>query len=563
MPRFRPRLSQIESIQAWAILVLLFVPLLSLAGLLVVVTNGWALLLLLPLLSYSSLSSLSQRVDPPPGFKVCIIGSGVSGLCMAKRLTDIGVPFTILEKYPALGGTWWENRYPGIACDVPSHFYSFSFFRNSHWSRAFSEGGEILKYLEQFACHFRIYPHIQFNKKVVKVHWQEKESRYTVECEDGSSLTANVVVNGTGGLNIPKIPNFKDMDKFQGKAMHTAQWDPEYDPRGKRVAVIGTGASAVQVVPAVAEQTVQKLFVFQRTPCWSVPRMDFRFPPSLQTLFEWVPPLAILYRWHLFIIADILRFPVIFTMSDRVPGFLKGVHNRSRDLVHKAMSAHIRRKVKDPSVAAKLVPSYPMGCKRITPSDTYLQAFNKEQVCLVTDPIDRFTEDGILTTSGVEHKVDTIIYATGFDILAAAAPYEIQGVQGIDIGQKFGDNPQGYLGITNEYLPNAFFLLGPGTGLGHGSAIYMIECQVEYAIQGIIELINRKAASIRVKEQVDKEYQEWVQKDMKGRVFEDNTRCVSWYRNSKGINYTLWPSSMIKYWQYTRAFDISCYHVQY
>jgi len=496
-----------------------------------------------------------KKVTAPENFNVLIIGSGVSGICMGKKLNDVGVKYTIWEKSASLGGTWYDNTYPGVACDVPSHLYSYSFFQNPNWSLAFSKGKEIHAYLQSAASRFGVYPHIRYGKKVITAIWDKKTCLWTVEAEDGSVATANVVISGCGGLHVPKFPDYKGMDSFKGEAFHTAQWKKDYDPTNKRIAVLGTGASAVQAVPNLAEMGPKDLFVFQRTPCWAPPRLDFVVPEYVKTMFTLFPITNTMYRWFHFWRGE-LRFRIIFTTGSWLTRKLSAwVHGEVREFYRMA--------VKDQDLAKKLIPKYDMGCKRITPSDTYLKAFNKENVHLVTDGIAEINETGIKTVDGKQHDVDTLLYATGFDLPKTADPFKQVGLNGKILSETFGDCPYGYMGLSHCEQPNFFWLLGPGTGLGHNTIIFMIECQADYAVDGICQLIKNGARSMVVKKDIMHNYWDWVQENMKGKVFADNSAVTGWYRNSSGINWTLWPNDLVSYWWKTKSLNMDEYNVTY
>jgi len=529
----------------------------SLVAFLLLVGNGWNVLgFLMFTCSLHFLNNLRnpEKINAPEDFHVIILGAGVSGICMGKKLNELRITYTILEKSPALGGTWWENTYPGAACDVPSHLYSYSFYQNPGWSRAYSHQQEILQYLQNTASRFGVYPHIKFEQKIKLNTWDKTTNKWMIETENGDTYICNVIVSGCGGLHVPKYPNFEGMEEFMGEAFHTARWKPSYDPTDKKVAVIGTGASAVQAVPTMADMGVKNLTVFQRTPCWSPARLDFVYPEWIKIAFAIIPFTNCIYRWFFFWRNE-FRYFAIFTRSRWITRQLSGV-------VHKVVRKYIKSTVKDPDLAKKLTPTYDMGCKRITPSDTYLQAFNRDNVNLVTETIDKITKSGIQTTDGAHHEFDTIIFATGFDLDKSAKPFEQIGLKG-KMTEEYGDAPIAYLGITHPHHPNFFLLLGPGTGLGHNSIIYMIECQANYARDGIVKMIKSGAKSMALKPEVLKNYEEFVQENMKGKVFADNTECVGWYRNARGVNWTLWPLDLVTYWWYTRSFDVNEYFVKY
>ena len=426
--------------------------------------------------------------------------------------------------------------------------------QNPYWTRAFSRQKEILAYLQTAASKFGVYPHIKFGKTVKRSWWDQKTAKWTVETTEGDQFTGNVLISGVGGLHVPKFPNFPGTDQFEGQAFHTNAWPSGFKPQGQRIAVIGTGASAVQTVPSVAEMAPSKLTVFQRTPCWSPPRLDFPYPEWAKTVFALVPLAGTLYRWFFFWRNE-FRFRVLFTSSSWIT-------KRMSTGVHELVRKYIEATVKDPELAAKLTPDYAMGCKRITPSDTYLAAYNKDFVHLVTSKIECATKRGIRTADGVEHEFDTIIFATGFDLEKSAKAFSQEGLKG-SLEEDYGDAPSAFLGVTHPNHPNFFSLLGPGTGLGHNSIIFMIECQVNYTADTIVKMIKAGAKSIVVKPEVFRNYLDFVQENMEGKVFADNAQCTGWYRNARGVNWTLWPLDLVSYWWYTRACTTHHYSMQF
>lgn len=495
-----------------------------------------------------------HRVKAPDDFNVCIIGAGISGICMGKRLNDAGLRYVILEKASQLGGTWWENTYPGVACDIPSHLYSFSFFQNPNWSREYSKGHEIRVYLEKVASTFGVYPKIQFNQKVVSSTWNEKISKWILETQDGTKITANVLIGATGTLHIPNTPNFPGKEDFTGQSFHTAEWPQHFNPDGKTIAVIGTGASAVQAVPSLADQGVKSLLVFQRTPCWSPPRHEFMYPKLVRRIFGLFPLINTLYRWAYFWRNE-LMFVVLLCKGNFITQFLS-------DAAHKFFRNLYSSSINDPELARKLTPTYSLGCKRITPSDEYIKTFNKPFVHLVTDPIEQITKEGIKTKEK-EYNVDTIVYATGFDVLKSSKPLEYSGWKGKSLAEDYDDTPMAYLGISHPLMPNFFSLVGPGTGLGHSSMIYMIECQVNYTLDGITKMVETGVQSMSLRREVLLNYWDWFQDSMDQLVFGDSSQVKGWYRNHKGVNWILYPAGLVRFWWSTRKCQLSEYKLKY
>jgi len=530
--------------------------LISIFGTVFLLWNGWnisaAFCLILALVVLYMKKDEFKKIEVPSDFHVIIVGSGVSGVCMGKKLKDLGIQFTILEKSSSLGGTWYDNTYPGCACDVPSHLYSYSFYLNPNWSRNYSKQQEILRYLQRAADKFGVSPHVQCNKRVELVTWNKSTNKWTVRTTDGKEMTANFIISGSGALHVPKLPSFPGMDSFTGNSFHTALWNNDFDPKDKNIAIVGTGASAVQAVPSLAKLGVKNLTVFQRTPCWSPPRLDYAYPAFIQTLFAWIPFTNILHRYFIFWRNE-LRFWAIFVKDGVISKFLS-------PLVHKLVRKHIKMVVNDAELAKKLTPSYDMGCKRITPSDDYLQTFNLDNVTLVTETIEEVTENGIKTCDGKIHEVDTIVYATGFDLDKSLQPFHVVGLSG---KLEEGLEPRANFGITHPEFPNLFVLLGPGTGLGHNSIIFMIECQVNYAADAMCKMINSGAKSMVLKPDVLRNYTEFSKKHMKNKVFADNSQVAGWYRNEEGENWTLWPLDLVSYWRYTFTCDMEEYFLSY
>lgn len=495
---------------------------------------------------------LKRKVETPPDFKVLIVGSGMSGICMGKKLNDAGIKYTILEKAENLGGTWNFNSYPGVSCDISSHLYSFSFFLNPRWSREYSSGPEINEYMQNAASRFDVYRHIQFGKEVVSSSWDDSSALWRVQTRDGTSYAANVLISGCGSVHVPLWPSIQGIKNFQGEWFHTAEWDKSFNPAGKRIGVVGTGASAVQAIPKLALMEVSSLTVFQRTPTWSPPRFDFVFPEFIKRMFEMFPFTMKIYRWFLFLRNE-LFFYLVFTSSYLFTRLTSGIlHIMVRHFHHSA--------VNDKELAEKLLPNYKMGSKRITFSDTYLKTFNKEFVHLVTDKIEEVTARGIRTTES-EHALDAIVYATGFDLLASCKPYAQTGLNGSLLAETFGDTPMAFLGISHDQNPNYFLLLGPGTFLGHNTVLYMIECQVDYIVDAMEKLISTKARSMVVKSEVQSEYWQRMQQNMQGKVFADNRSVTGYYRNSRGVNWTLWPLAACSYWWETISCNLENYHI--
>ena len=496
-----------------------------------------------------------EKLRTKNDFLVCVVGSGIAGICMGKKLNDVGINYVILEKASTLGGTWWENIYPGIACDVPSHLYSFSFYKNPNWSKMYSPGKEIHSYLSEVASYFNVLPKMKFNTKVDCTTWRPKLGKWEIKLDDGSTIFANILITATGQLHVPNTPDFPGKETFLGESFHTAEWKSNFDPKGKSIGIIGTGASAVQAIPNLAKQGVKELTVFQRTPCWSFPRFEFFFSEKSKLVFQFVPFVGTTLRYMIFWAQETLYW-ILFCKPNILTSWLSG-------MMHDLARKWYKMNIDDPDMLKRLTPKFPMGSKRVTPSDEYIATYNKPFVHLITEKIETFTENGIRTADQKEYKLDTILFATGFNMIKNANPFEIYGVDEKPLREIFEDTPQAYLGCTHPNLPNFFFLNGPGTGLGHSSMIYMIECQADYAIDGIRKLAKLRAKSLKLKEDSLAKYWDWSQKQMKELIFGSHSPVTGWYRNEKGVNWTLYPASLTRFWWTTKSLDILDYEIRY
>ena len=481
--------------------------------------------------------AIPESAPPDSGFPILIVGTGFSGLAMAIRLKQAGFnDFLLLEKAGDVGGTWRENTYPGAACDVPSLLYSFSFEPNPGWSRAFSPQREILEYLRHTARKYGIMPHIRFHAEVDGAAFDEATGAWTVHTKDGESRRARALVLGNGALHLPSRPNIPGRDSFAGQAFHSAQWNHDYDLEGKRVAVIGTGASTIQIVPKLAP-IVSKVHVFQRTPPWIVPRMDRAFTPEEQATFARAP-------W----IQRARRAAVYWKFEARVLGFT--VDQRLLKLGEIIAKKHLHSQIKDPALRAALTPSYKMGCKRVLLSDDYYPALTKPSVELVTTSIQAIEPGGVRTTDGQLREVDAIVYSTGFNVAEYLTPIHLTGIGGCDLATTWRKSPEAYLGITVAGFPNLYLLMGPNTGLGHNSMIFMIEAQARYAVQCIQALRDQRLVSLDVRADTQSSFNVELQAKLVNTVWQSG--CSSWYLTDTGRNASIWPGSTWDYWRRTR-----------
>ncbi|WP_269716209.1 flavin-containing monooxygenase [Caulobacter sp. NIBR2454] len=483
-----------------------------------------------------------------PDVDVAILGSGFSGLGMAIALLKDGRrDFVILEKAASVGGTWRDNTYPGCACDVPSHLYSFSFEPNPEWSRMYPTQPEIRAYLERVADKYDLRPYLRFGKTVTDLTFDEAGGFWKVTSDDGQTLTARVVVSGTGGLSRPVLPSIKGMDSFKGKAFHSAWWDHDEDLTGKTVAVIGTGASAIQFVPQIAPK-VKSLTLFQRTPPWIVPKLDRPMHGWEKALFKAAP-----------VFQKLLRGFIYTRMESRAAAFVfkPEAMAKSEALARQYIDAVIT----DPALREKVTPNYRMGCKRILISNDYYPALNRENVALVTDGIAEITPSGVRTTDGIEHKADVIIYGTGFAATDALSPTQVHGRGGRHLNAEWAAGAQAYLGVTVSGYPNFFMLMGPNTGLGHNSIVYMIESQIRHVMDGLRRMEAAGAAWMDPKREAQNQFNAFVQERV-GKTVWNSGGCKSWYLTADGRNTTIWPGFTFDYRRRVKAVDPTAYDME-
>ena len=497
-----------------------------------------------------------QRIKAPApesaksknGPRIAILGAGFSGMGMAIRLREEGFDnFTIYEKAHEVGGTWRENRYPGVACDVPSHLYSFSFDPNPRWTRRYSSGREILEYMKRCASKYDLYRSIEFGKEVNALSHSGAE--WKIAFNDGSVTAADFVVSGLGGLHKPNIPDFEGAGKFKGPVFHTAEWRDDVDLAGKRVAIIGSAASAIQVIPEIADK-VARLDVYQRTPNWIIPREDYGYPNWLRSVFSAAPWLARAYRGFYFSIME-WRFPA-FHKED----------NRVKRLTRRRFLQHLERSVRDPELRAKLTPDYPIGCKRILISDDYFDAIQKPNVDLVTEGIASFTDKGVVTKDGKEHAADVVILATGFKPFDILDTIDVTGPSGGSLRDAWRAGVAAHRTVMAPGFPNFFLLLGPNSALGHNSVILMIEAQVNYVLQLIRKAVDGgkdRPAQIAPSPEVAAAFDAKIQSDLQSRVWA--ARCGAWYVDKHGRNYTLYPHSVRRYLREMKSVDRAEYEI--
>ena len=468
-----------------------------------------------------------------------IVGSGFAGLGLAVKLDAAGRrDWVILEKGATLGGTWRDNEYPGCACDVESHLYSFSFRQNPDWTRTFARQPEIRAYLEGVADHYGLRDRIRYGAHVTGAEWDGKG--WDVRLADGTTIRARFVVFGTGALHDPSIPEIEGLDRFIGTAFHSAQWDHAHDLHGKRVAVIGTGASAIQFVPAIAPD-VESLTLFQRTAPWVLPKGDKPISDDARRRYRRFPALQ-----------RLARTAIYWRHEALVAGFL---NPKLMKVIGRVASTYLDRSfAKNPELKAKLTPDFTIGCKRILLSNDYYPALRRDNVHVETTGIARVTETGVVTTDGVEHPCDTIVFGTGFKIADSLSRMTITGRDGAKLGDAWRGGMEALLGTTVAGFPNLFLLTGPNTGLGHSSMVLMIESQIPYVLDAMNTVDRHRATAIDTVRERQDDFNTEVQAKLEKAVWSQGG-CGSWYLDEHGRNRTLWPGATFTYRRRTRRID--------
>jgi cation diffusion facilitator CzcD-associated flavoprotein CzcO len=478
--------------------------------------------------------------------RVGILGAGFGGLGTAIRLAQRGDDdFLIFERAADVGGTWWANTYPGCQCDIPSHLYSFSFAPNPSWTRTYPKQPELRDYLRATAEKFGVYDRVRFNTNVEAATWDEAADVWQIDTSNGR-YTADVVVAAPGPLSAPSFPELPGIEDFAGEKFHTAAWNHDVDLKGKRVAVVGTGASAIQAVPEIAQQAAH-LDVVQRTPPWVVPHRDRPITRLERFLYKKIPPLQ-----------RAVRAGVYFSRELLVPGLV--YRPQILKLVEKVARKHIADQVPDPALRAKVTPDYTIGCKRILPSNKWYPALGRDNVELVTAGITEFTPGGYVTADGVEHEADVIVFATGFYVTDIPLAQIVTGKGGRTLADVWGRSPQTYRGTATAGFPNLFLLVGPNVGLGHNSIVFMIEAQINYVLGALDQMRSRGAGSVEVRADALKAYNDKLQAKMSKTVW-NSGGCASWYIDANGKNTTIWPDFTFRFWQQTREFDAAAYEL--
>jgi cyclohexanone monooxygenase len=490
---------------------------------------------------------MTSTTTLPDRVRVLVVGAGFAGLGAAIKLDEHGFSdFLVVDKGATVGGTWRDNTYPGAACDVPSQLYSFSFAPNPDWSRSFSPQPEIHTYLERTAEQAGVLDRFRFGVTVEDISWDEEDRVWEV-ATDAGTVTADFVLSGAGGLSEPKLPEITGIDSFQGEVFHSARWNHDYDLAGKRVAVIGTGASSIQIVPEIAEQ-VAHLDVYQRTAPWVMPRKDRDYKPVERLAFRYLPLVQKAYRTGIY-----------WGRECFVPGFT--VNPKLAAPAEKLARKNIERGISDPALRAAVTPDFQIGCKRILISNTYYPALDRPDVELVTDGIREITATGIVAADGSTREVDAIIVATGFHTTEQPIAEHIKGRDGLTLADAWREHGQAaYKGTTIAGFPNLFQIVGPNTGLGHSSMVFIIESQIAYIVSALQQIGQRELGTVEPTPEAQQAWNDDVQRRMQRTVW-NTGGCASWYIDAHGRNTTLWPRTTFKFRELLSRFDLDQYVV--
>ncbi|MGQ4601045.1 NAD(P)-binding domain-containing protein [Nocardia sp. R6R-6] len=481
--------------------------------------------------------------------KTIIIGSGFSGLGLAIRLVKEGRDdFLVLERGSDVGGTWRDNTYPGAACDVPSHLYSYSFAPNPNWSRSYSRQHEIQQYIRDVSQRFGVRDKHVFDCDVTGARWNADAALWEIESAQGR-FTANTVVSAVGALCEPALPDIEGIGRFEGDVFHSARWNHDVDLTGKRVAVIGTGASAIQIVPAIAGK-VRHLDVYQRTAPWILPRLDRPYTKAERLAFKHVPGFQRLSRAAIYA----ARETQVIGLA-KAPALLQ--------VLEMLAKAKLHYEIRDPRLRAKVTPNFRIGCKRMLISNDYYPALSRPNVDVVTERIAEVRRNSIVTADGTERAIDALIVATGFHVTDSPTNDTVAGRDGRVLSEVFDEfGQQGYKGACIANFPNMFFLLGPNVGLGHTSMVYMIESQINYIADALATIDRLGLRTVEVRRDAQDAYNAGLQAKLARTVWQTGG-CSSWYLDKHGNNTTLWPDFSFEFRRQTRTFDVSAYDVSH
>lgn len=482
----------------------------------------------------NAIETPSSVVSSP---EILIVGAGLAGIAAAVNLRKLGAKdFLIVEKADGVGGTWRYNSYPGCACDVMSLMYSFSFAPHKEWTRTFAGQAEIQTYIEQVFQQFNLEESTRFGTNVTSYTYDDATDRWRVETADGQAFTPRVVVAGIGALHNPSIPNLVGADEFEGIVVHPAAWNNDLDLTDKRVVVVGVGSSAVQIVPAIAP-LAKKVTVVQRTPQWVLPKHDRELNRIERWLFRNIPVTQRIFRY-----ADYWKHEA---------ATLAFMHPRLLSIVRKMALSHLAAQVPDPELRAKLVPDYTIGCKRILLTDDYYPALQRDNVELVADSVDRFEPSGLRTANGTLHEADVVVLATGFATDNRLANEHVTGTGGLTIQTAWADGMRAHLGTAISGFPNFFLMMGPNSGGGSQSILFVIEAQARYIAQCVRMMRTTESTRIEVRERVQREFNERIHARLARSVW-NTGGCDSWFLDRSGANRQAWPGSSANYWRLTR-----------
>ncbi|OHU98267.1 flavin-containing monooxygenase [Mycobacterium talmoniae] len=477
-------------------------------------------------------------------YQTLIVGAGFTGIGAAIKLKKAGVDdLVILERSDRVGGTWRDTSYPGAACDIPSLLYSFSFVPNPTWSRAYSPADEIRRHIEEMADRFDVRRHIRFGQEVSGLVFDEAAGVWSATV-GRKRFRARTVILASGPLPDSSFPDLRGLDTYRGHKIHSAHWDHDYDFTGKRVAVIGTGASAIQIVPELVKHA-EFVKVFQRTPGWVLPRLDVAIPPSVQELFSKVPAAQQLARQALFWGHEASATALVWNTP------LTG-------LVARLGKAHLRSQVKDPWLRRQLTPDFTPGCKRMLVSSDYYPALQRDNCKLIDWPIATLSPAGIRTSDGVEHHLDAIVFATGYDVHLTGPPYPVAGIGGRSLADEWAGGAQAYKSINAHGYPNLFFMTGPNSGPGHNSLLVYIEGQLDYAVRAITTILGEDLRYLDVRADIQRRYNAGIQRRLTKTTWMSG--CRSWYLTKDGFNASMYPGFATQYLRQMADFRFADYH---
>ncbi len=482
-----------------------------------------------------------------PHVRVAIVGAGFSGLGAAIALEREQIDYTVLERSGDVGGTWRDNHYPGCRCDVPSHLYSFSFAPNPDWTETYSTQPELFAYLRRVAEQYDVVGRIRFDTEVLDAAWDRDACRWRIDTTAGG-LTADVMILGNGPLAEPAVPELAGLDTFEGVTFHSARWRNDHDLGGERVGVIGTGASAIQFIPEI-QPSVENLVVFQRTPPWVLPHPNRRITAWERWLYRRVPATQRVVRAGVYWAREVFAGLLVYN-----PRVLR--------VLETAIALFIGLSVRDPRLREKLVPKYRPGCKRLLLSNTYYSAIQRDNVQVVTDAIVEVRPHGIVTSGGVEHPIDTIIFGTGFRVTDNPIADKVRGSDGRTLWEHWSKSgAQAYMGTAVPGFPNFFLLAGPNTGIGHTSLVYMIEAQIRYIVDGLRQMEEMGVSTVEVRSTAWQRWSDEVQRKAARTVW-NSGGCASWYLDAEGRNTTLWPGYTFVFGERARRFDMLSYETK-